>query len=542
MASGCGGDSSAPPLGRQVVAGRDVDISFFWTPDTVAFTRAAANPSEGKPQDVWIASADRPAPDLAVAGVDWQSSGPERWYVEGELLLAGDHYTQLYDLTSRQLTNLEMGFAPPAGGGDQLTINGASIRPVILIRPDGRALVTTLRGTSDTLIVGRPPDLKTVTVSDGHIGAAAFVGSDLALLVLQTVDGKSVVGIERLNVETGALATLVAPTPAQEWIGVTGFCDPTSFYCGQFESFGCDTDQPACPDGGARSCVVVYSKRDPEAPETSATFLYDVARGTNVRLAGRNHDRFSFRRGSHQLVWGSTFESTTHHLDLCTGVEAQCPFSPGDVPVWRADGSGVATWRYGGSFDIVNVTPPSCVPQVIWPAGGVQQLAWLPDGNRLLWVSDRPEGGQTVWISGPNANESAVPLVSGAYLAMRLSPDRNRLFLWRASSLELGSVASLSWLDLTAPSPIEHLLSSNHGSVVAGNRRILMIDHWNTQDNKGELVLLEPSTGARLSLARAVSEVAVGVDVDAEGTNIAYVVRNRGASPRDGLWLAALPP
>ena len=57
------------------------------------------------------------------------------------------------------------------------------------------------------------------------VGSITFVGTDLALLVRQTTADGDVVGIQRLDASSGALTPLVAPTPAAEWTGVTGFCD-----------------------------------------------------------------------------------------------------------------------------------------------------------------------------------------------------------------------------------------------------------------------------------------------------------------------------
>jgi hypothetical protein len=80
------------------------------------------------------------------------------------------------------------------------------------------------------------------------------------------------------------------------------------------------------------------------------------------------------------------------------------------------------------------------------------------------------------------------------------------------------------------------------GAGLRGDHRALFIDHYNTQDGNGELVLVDLATGARRSLARAVTGVAVADQTGAEGTDVAYVVRGRAASSSDGLWRMTLPP
>jgi hypothetical protein len=302
-------------------------------------------------------------------------------------------------------------------------------------------------------------------------------------------------------------------------------------------------NEPPCPDGSTPSCIVVYSMRDPAGTGSTVTFSHDVNRGVTSSLLGRNHDLMEYNDQSHVLVWGSSFERTTTFTSTCGNLTMrQCPFPPGDVLVWRPDGEAFAAWYIAGYFTVVSRTPFSC--QALPPDTNVRvhQLAWSRQGDRLTWISEAPGGsGETLWAAGP-AGESPAALASGGFLRKQLSPDGRRVFLWRTSSLEMGATFSLSWLDLTTATPVENILSTNYNDGVFGNRRIVITEHWNTQDGTGELVLLDPATGARTSVARAVSGFAIGGDVDAAGTRLAYAIRNRAASPRDGLWLATLPP
>ena len=58
----------------------------------------------------------------------------------------------------------------------------------------------------------------------------------------------------------------------------------------------------------------------------------------------------------------------------------------------------------------------------------------------------------------------------------------------------------------------------------------------------GELVLVDRATGAAELLARSVTDLAVVWATDAAETDVAYAVRGRGSSSRDGLWLTTLSP
>ena len=70
---------------------------------------------------------------------------------------------------------------------------------------------------------------------------------------------------------------------------------------------------------------------------------------------------------------------------------------------------------------------------------------------------------------------------------------------------------------------------------------MLLIDHWNSQDGNGELTLIDIDSGARQRLARAVTDMTTAGNIDGEGTNVAYTIRTRVSSDRDGLWLTTLP-
>jgi hypothetical protein len=104
------------------------------------------------------------------------------------------------------------------------------------------------------------------------------------------------------------------------------------------------------------------------------------------------------------------------------------------------------------------------------------------------------------------------------------------------------STSALRWFDLRSSPPVEQRLSSNYGQLAqGGNRRVLFTDHWNSQDGNGELTLIDMETDSRQRIARAVTDMTTAGSVDGAGTNVAYMVRTRVSSDRDGLWLTTLP-
>src|SRR3569623_540438 len=142
---------------------------------------------------------------------------------------------------------------------------------------------------------------------------------------------------------------------------------------------------------------------------------------------------------------------------------------------------------------------PTTALMVLNPTGtGVHDVRQLPDGR--LIVSD--------WIT--DANQADIYLVDGAAGTM---------------------------------SPLAH-----GGNVVAaGATRVEAPLDWVVAGGAGSLSLIDLATGASTLLAENVHAVDVeapggpGVYRLAPGTRVAYISRNRVASPYDGLWLVSLP-
>ena len=191
--AGCGGGGDVGPMsGRQLIQGRDVNDLFFWQNRTLAFTRDTSEPSQPEPQDFLVWPIDEPSPSMALAGIDW--GYPHSWpiWFTGDLLVTGLSFERVYSVETRQSANMTTDFPAPVGGAPVEPSTRALLASVEL-RSDGHALAKLRRGTPETIVVGRPPDLRVFSLPDDvSVGGMTFVGADLALLTRQTAtdDGR----------------------------------------------------------------------------------------------------------------------------------------------------------------------------------------------------------------------------------------------------------------------------------------------------------------------------------------------------------------
>jgi hypothetical protein len=94
-------------------------------------------------------------------------------------------------------------------------------------------------------------------------------------------------------------------------------------------------------------------------------------------------------------------------------------------------------------------------------------------------------------------------------------------------------------------------IASGGHLVAIGRTRVLALLNWELSRLTGDLTLIDLATGEATVLAQDVYAVAVDpgksadVPLDADrlapGTRVAFLTRNRLASPYDGLWVASLP-
>ena len=156
---------------------------------------------------------------------------------------------------------------------------------------------------------------------------------------------------------------------------------------------------------------------------------------------------------------------------------------------------------------IVNLADGTCDAPDPQKTFSIYQAQYAPAGDRLWWVSanDPQEQSFTLWLADGNG-ASPVAVATEPNLGGAFSGDGKRLYISHNGE----SSAALGWADVTASPPVENILSSNRGDIgLLGNNRVLFLDHYNVQDGSGELVFVDLATGARQSLARAVTGVTV---------------------------------
>jgi hypothetical protein len=534
--SACGGGDLGVMTGRQALQGRDIGDLYFWKARTLTFTRNTADPSQPEPQDFLVLPLDDPAPQVALTGIDWIY--PSQWpiWFSSDLLLTGSQFQRVYDIGLGASADLSVEFPSPP-----VTDPLRKVYAATAMRSDGRTLAQVQMGGTDTIIVGRPSEFQAFKIPDGgSIGGLTFLGSDLALLIKEPAAGGDVVGIKRLNTSTGGLTTLVAPSPAAEWVGVTGFCDGVDprQRCGVFGNFGCAVNEPACASGSPPPCQILFAKADPADATKTVTYAYDVGTATSTPLPGADLDHLFGADSIHTLVWGST--DATSYWNVCTDARGQCPFATGTVINWRPDGGAFVMFGPQELLRVVDIAGAACVAPDAEKSFAVNWAQFSSTNDRLWWVAagDTTLTTQTLWLADAvGGSPSAV--VSGSSIGATFSRDGQSLYVAHGGE----SSTALGWFDLTASPLAEKILSTNRGPAgLLGNRRALFVDHFNSQDDNGELVLVDLMTDARQSLAHAVTDVSVAGGSEAEGTDVAYTVRGRAASSSDGLWLTTLPP
>ena len=202
--AGCDGAGDLGAMsGRQALQGRDIKDLFFWQERTLAFSRDTADPSQAEPQDVLVWQLDEPTPTVALSGVDWEY--PYSWpvWINGDLLLTGTAYERVYDIENRQTANLLVE-PPPSPGGEVPPATYRGLLNTITSRSDRKAVAKLRRGVPETIVVGRPSELRTFTIPEGSsVGAMTFVGADLALLIKRATPEGDVVGVQRLDSRVG---------------------------------------------------------------------------------------------------------------------------------------------------------------------------------------------------------------------------------------------------------------------------------------------------------------------------------------------------
>ena len=233
-------------------------------------------------------------------------------------------------------------------------------------------------------------------------------GADLALLVRQKTADSDVVGVQRMDASTGAL-TDADRADAGRRVGRAspGFAR-TPRRPGPAASsrrWAARIDEPACADGHAPPCLVLYGKVDPD----------DATKTGGVRLRRRR------RRPPPSSTAPTPTGSTSIAVTTCSSGAARprrsatpaggtpAPTSstaarPG--PVRRS--RGVPTAARSRCTDrsrrcgIVNLADGTCDAPDPQKTFSIYQAQYAPAGDRMWWVSanDPQEQSFTLWLGG----------------------------------------------------------------------------------------------------------------------------------------------
>jgi hypothetical protein len=183
-------------------------------------------------------------------------------------------------------------------------------------------------------------------------------------------------------------------------------------------------------------------------------------------------------------------------------------------------------------------------------------LPFLPDARTSMFTRD---GNHWLSVELLTANTGAPPRM---YLGSADDPaapgialnqqGQALLSLWETGDGRLlagSSSVDVNRQDIYLVDPVAGTsrgLAGGGHVVGIGRGRALALLNWQIPTSTGDLTLIDLATGTKTVLAEDVYSVAVdpGVPADARlapGTTVAFLVRNRLASPYDGLWVAHLP-
>jgi hypothetical protein len=216
---------------------------------------------------------------------------------------------------------------------------------------------------------------------------------------------------------------------------------------------------------------------------------------------------------------------------------------------WRADeavGVAVAASPRSPSFAI----RPHGEPRIQSLGPMVYPALFTPDGRHLLYI--RP--ALTLDAAG---SQAAGPLmIADADLttpARAISPDG---YLAGGFALIDGDEVVITAASYTGASidlfvaPLgggpARLLASHVVQVITAGRRILAMVRYASQDRTADLVLYDRATDRELPLADSVVDFALGaqpagVEALAPGTPLAFILRDRAPTTREGVWATRLP-
>jgi hypothetical protein len=212
-------------------------------------------------------------------------------------------------------------------------------------------------------------------------------------------------------------------------------------------------------------------------------------------------------------------------------------------------GDDLFRWRAGAQPEkIGHADSPSSYPILGLPSPQELPLqgqpVFTPDGAFRLVVESLQSTKDPVDLQ--SADDASAP-------PLRLNPPGLGVAgLWPLAD---GTLVVENWLkdarrnDIYVADPVartQRLIASTGNVVATGRDRCLALLHWVATGGSGDLTVVDDATGEQTLIAQNVHSVAVDASPDASdalapGTRVAFLVRNRIASPYDGLWVMELP-
>ena len=273
----------------------------------------------------------------------------------------------------------------------------------------------------------------------------------------------------------------------------------------------------ASSDGHWLAFTAAVANGDSSQPSSNRLFLYDWTTGAYT-----------------------TLDSTRVGQDIGNHLE----WRPGRAELWFSTlPDGLAIWRPDANLKTgVKATPYAYVQA---PDG--TQSQFTRDGRH--WFST--SGGDRPTIFVGSADDPMAPRLPlnphGTVTTTHWETDDGRLLVGAWTINEYRKDTYL--VDADAGS--SRAIASAGYLVALGRTRALALLNWEISRGTGDLTLIDLASGEKTVLAEDVYAVAVdrgksadvppGTDVLVPGTRVAYLTRNRLASPWDGLWVASLP-
>lgn len=531
IGAGCDGGSPPEQSGVQRLGGRDFDHLFFWNEQTPTFTRQTAAPGNTS-QDFWVWPDSENAPRLALSQIQWSPPGWSPRIFVGDILMTGGLGEKVYDLRARTSLDLYTVVEQGTSTGDGL--EWASVRRDgdLILAGVQHGPVLAGRATAFTFI---PPPYVA--------WSADFMGDDLAVTASTSSMELNAQSLYRMALPSGDVTRLPVAPLNYTYQRCASFSTPP---CRTIRVVGCGADDPVCPETGRAPCAILYPRGDAKSL-VAQPYVFDVNTGQETALPGTDPNDFVLSPDRHSAAWThvvddyvmgnvSPEEAPIYVHNFCNGAAAQGSLPGPKQLAWRADGGELVVEL--ADFRVGLIDAPTGSSSFLG-SGQIGQHGFSPAGDRLAWTvtnvaNDLPT---QLWIGDPAG--AGARMIADDVFSFAFSPDGQALYIVRITGE--GGQFSLSWLSLAADSPSEQLIANPYsGATLRGNQRVLVIDHWNTQDGSGNLDLVDLRSGARQVLAHAVTGLAGSSSVDG-AARVLYSVRGRFASAQDGLWETTLP-